>query len=383
MDSKNSQFICDQCMHTPFETKIQLTKHISRKHREAQTFVFKGETYTLVSNDDGKYLCPKCTSQISTIRYVENSVRHLVLGNSAWTQAEVVRAVAENEAASTHGDVLAQITDCRTVADLGFTIEQTWQVSICTRCKFVVDKAMWIEHIEEKHSLQVANADAVWLVARMYNLRPYLAIVWDESTEDQLDESDDEQEGTSQSSPGAFRPGSAPLEGIPVHDGLKCQLCNHRGQTVDYHPVHVQTFYGRSKHQSQLRYVEVSPTESSDRIPLSVFGIPDDVHSVPGQNSTITERKDLNQFGIKFQDYTLLDIVNLSDLGNLLHKAEDQSFEVLKGLCLRMLVESGEDTKAGFQPMLGKVMVGEPEKYVNGPIGIMTLIKRRDFFYEV
>ncbi|KAK9481442.1 hypothetical protein V1527DRAFT_379303, partial [Lipomyces starkeyi] len=100
----------------------------------------------------------------------------------------------------------------------------------------------------------------------------------------------------------------------------------------------------------------------------SVFGIPDDIHSVPGHNSTITERKDLNQFGIKFQGYTLLDIVNLSDLGNILHKAEDQSFEVLKCLCLRMLEESREDTKAGFQPMLGKVMVGEPEK---------------DFYYEV
>ncbi|KAK9357357.1 hypothetical protein V1504DRAFT_436808 [Lipomyces starkeyi] len=379
MTSENyGKFTCDKCTHSPFAAKVQLRRHRSRKHREATTFAFNGKQYPLDRSDGGNYLCPQCKTEISTI---DNLRRHidkvcgkfgLTLGpgqQGVETQAEVVRDVAENEAASTHGDVLAQITDCRTVADLGFTIEQTWHVSICTRCKFVVDKAMWIEHIEEKHCLQVANADAVWLLRRTCNLMPHLAIVWDESTEDQLDESDDEQEGTSQFNPGAFRPGSAPLEGIPVHDGFKCQLCeqmlshvrvttkeglrtlqeDHRGQTVDYHPVHVQAFYGRSKHQSQLRYVEVGPSQTRDCTPLSMFGIPDDVHSVPGHNSTITERKDLNQFGIKFQGYTLLDIVNLSDLGNILHKPEDQSFEVLKGLCLRMLEESRENTKAGFQ----------------------------------
>ncbi|KAK9481544.1 hypothetical protein V1527DRAFT_416653, partial [Lipomyces starkeyi] len=79
-------------------------------------------------------------------------------------------------------------------------------------------------------------------------------------------------------------------------------------------------------------------------------------------------RKDLNQFGVKFQGYTLLDIVDLSELGGRLHKTEDDSFEILKRLCLRLLEASREDTRAGFQAMLGKVMVGESDK---------------DYFYEV
>ncbi|KAK9311720.1 hypothetical protein V1524DRAFT_450145 [Lipomyces starkeyi] len=102
--------------------------------------------------------------------------------------------------------------------------------------------------------------------------------------------------------------------------------------------------------------------------PLSAFGIPENIHSVPGCNSTVVERNDLNQFGVKFQGYALLEIVDLTDLGNLLHSSQDESFELLKKLSLRMLEASREDTMAGFQPLLGKVMVGDSDK---------------DYFYEV
>ncbi|KAK9489005.1 hypothetical protein V1508DRAFT_429379 [Lipomyces doorenjongii] len=109
-------------------------------------------------------------------------------------------------------------------------------------------------------------------------------------------------------------------------------------------------------------------TPDEAQIQTAAFGIPQDIHSIPDRNRTITDKRDLNQFGVKFQGYRLLDIVDLGELGNHLHKAEDDCFEILKGLCLRLLEASREDTRAGFQPMLGKVMVGESAK---------------DYFYEV
>ncbi|KAK9427059.1 hypothetical protein V1505DRAFT_381446 [Lipomyces doorenjongii] len=118
---------------------------------------------------------------------------------------------------------------------------------------------------------------------------------------------------------------------------------HHPNQTVEYHQVRVQAFYGRSN------------TQSTDLAPLSAFGIPTNIHS-------FLERKDLNQSGVKFQGYTLLEIVDSSDLGNILHNSQDESFELLKKLTLRMLEASREDTMAGFQPLLGKVMVWDSDK---------------------
>ncbi|KAK9327888.1 hypothetical protein V1520DRAFT_357459 [Lipomyces starkeyi] len=101
---------------------------------------------------------------------------------------------------------------------------------------------------------------------------------------------------------------------------------------------------------------------------ITAFGIPEDIHSVPNHNSNITAKRDLNQFGVKFQVYPLLETLDLSDLGPLLYSPQDRSFELLKHLCLKMFTVTREDTRAGFRPMLGKVMVGERDK---------------DYFYEV
>ncbi|KAK9429336.1 hypothetical protein V1505DRAFT_401244 [Lipomyces doorenjongii] len=222
-----------------------------------------------------------------------------------------------------------------TLDDIGFTYENTWQVAICNQCHFVVDRAMIVEHLRIVHRLDVPNANAVLLVLSMHRLRPHLAIIWDDAIEDQLDESDDEGQGTPGFHPPAFRPGSAPLQGIPVQDGFKCQLCAQRlrqvcvtskeGMRTHYRRHHIQALYGRSRTQAQLCFVQVTPTDAGDTTPLSTFGIPDDIHSVPGHKSTAMERKDLNQFGVKFEGYTLLDIVDLGELGNHLHKTQDDS----------------------------------------------------------
>ncbi|KAK9319358.1 hypothetical protein V1517DRAFT_332849, partial [Lipomyces orientalis] len=133
----------------------------------------------------------------------------------------------------------------------------------------------------------------------------------------------------------------------------------HSGQAVEYPEVKVQAYYGRSKIFSQLRYVQVTEGEDESVPPITSFGIPGDIHSVPHANSTINTKRDLNQFGVKFQVYPLLETLDLTELGPLLHTPQDKSFDLLKDLCLKMLKASREDTRAGFQPMLGKVMIGE------------------------
>lgn len=261
--------------------------------------------------------------------------------------------------------------------------ENTWQVAICKICHFVVDKAMVVEHLKSVHRLVVPNANAVLLVLRMYRLRPHLAVIWNDTVEHQLDDSDDEDQGPPLFAEPAFRPGSKALEDIPILNGYKCTLCDqklihvcvatkegmrthykrrHRGQAVEYPEVKVQAFYGRSKIFSQLRYVQVTEGEDESVPPITSFGIPGDIHSVPHANITINTKRDLNQFGVKFQVYPLLETLDLTELGPLLHTPQDKSFDLLKDLCLKMLKASREDTRAGFQPMLGKVMIGERDK---------------------
>ncbi|KAK9481841.1 hypothetical protein V1527DRAFT_478364 [Lipomyces starkeyi] len=65
----------------------------------------------------------------------------------------------------------------------------------------------------------------------------------------------------------------------------------------------------------------------------------DNIHTVPGHDSAVVERKDLNQ---KFQGYALREIVDVSDLGNFLHNSQDESFELLIKLSLRMLEHRGK-----------------------------------------
>ncbi|KAK9349615.1 hypothetical protein V1523DRAFT_181017 [Lipomyces doorenjongii] len=383
MSSEITVLQCTFCNHAPFDTKGKLTKHLSSKHRRAATFSFSGETFPLLATDDNKYVCPTCKAETSSVRSLK---RHMGGQNCRGSQVIVGPTTYQpGDTQCEHGGATGTIADPHAMADLGFTIDDTWKVAICEQCHFIVDKSMIIDHLKGVHKREILNVDAVMQILRMYHLRPHLAVIWDDTSEDLLDESDDEDR-QSYFTPPAFRPGSGALQRIQIKDGFKCHLCEerlhhmcvttkeglrthharyHRGEVLEYHATRVQAFYGRSKNVSQLRYVEVMETSDEAQIQTAAFGIPQDIHSIPDHNSTITDKRDLNQFGVKFQGYTLLDIVDLGELGNNLHKAEDDSFEILKGLCLRLLEASREDTRAGFQPMLGKVMVGESAKYVD------------------
>ncbi|KAK9482123.1 hypothetical protein V1527DRAFT_447888 [Lipomyces starkeyi] len=370
MYSESSFFQCLECGHAPFDTKAKLNKHSSSKHRRAESFEFSGVAYPLTVTDDDMYACPTCMAKIASVRSLRRHMdRHRYRAQEErLPEREPIQDLSEEindtETLATCGD----ISEIRSMEDLGFMIEATWKVAVCTRCKFVVDKAVLIDHLKLKHGLDYRDEDAILQVTRQYGLRPHLAIIWDEIAENQVDESDDEDHGSWLFNPTAFRPGSAALRGVPVQDGFKCELCeqrlrhicvktrqgmrthykrHHPGQTVEYHQVRVQAFYGRSNVQSQLRFVQVTETETTDMTALSAFGIPDNIHTVPGHDSAVVERKDLNQFGVKFQGYALLETVDLSDLGNFLHNSQDESFELLKKLSLPLLEASREDTMAG------------------------------------
>ncbi|KAK9310915.1 hypothetical protein V1524DRAFT_473551 [Lipomyces starkeyi] len=353
MSSETRIFQCTECSHAPFDTTIKLNKHASSRHRKAANFHFNGVFYPLITTDNDKYACPMCKAETASI---SNLRRHMGqnCGRNQDDPFEGSEPIEEPE--NDHGELginetgpLATSRDVSTIssiADLGFVIEAMWQVAICTHCKFVVDKALFTDHLKLKHGLDNPNEDAILHVVRQYALRPHLAFIWDETTENEVDESDDEDHGSSLFNPTAFRPGSAALRGIPVQDGFKCEVCEQRLRHIC-----VKTKEGMRTHysnvQSQLRFVQVTETQSTDMAPLSAFGIPENIHSL----------------GSKFQGYALLEIVDLSDLGNLLHNSQDESFELLKKLSLRMLEASREDTMAGFQPLLGKVMVGDSDKY--------------------
>ncbi|KAK9481668.1 hypothetical protein V1527DRAFT_502651 [Lipomyces starkeyi] len=189
-----------------------------------------------------------------------------------------------------------------TLDDIGFTYEDTWKVSICNNCHFV--------HLRTVHRFDVPNANAVLLILRMRRLRPYLAIIWDDANEDQLDESDDE--GRGHSSAGISTRAQTALnanseqrlrqicvtskKGMPTH-----YRRHHKAQAVEYYSVQVQAKYGRSRTQSQALFVQVTPTETGDTTPLSTYGIPDYIHSVPGHNSIVLEREDLRVQGNKME----------------------------------------------------------------------------------
>ncbi|KAK9357797.1 hypothetical protein V1504DRAFT_30889 [Lipomyces starkeyi] len=229
MSDRITEFCCPECNHAAFGSRSALSKHISSNHRRVTSIDFDGQTYPLaVAEDSTKYLCPKCDAQINLLGSLK---RHMAQFCRA-SDYGPVRPEPQNDDDEPQEEESVTRTlnldEPRTLDDIGFSYENTWQVAICDFCHFVVDMPMVIEHLTSVHGLEVPNANAVLLVLRMHRLRPHLAITWDDAIEDQLDESDDESQGIQLFNPPAFRPGSAPLQGIPVQDGFKCQLCEQR-----------------------------------------------------------------------------------------------------------------------------------------------------------
>ncbi|KAK9426880.1 hypothetical protein V1505DRAFT_396605 [Lipomyces doorenjongii] len=199
---------------------ISLTSTSLASIDRAATFNYNGASYPLIS-DEGKYSCPKCSSSMASISGLRRHLARVRRRRSGHTSAAV-----QTDAPEAGPDALPEqeteataftLEEPRTLDDFEFTYENTWQIAICNRCHFVVDMATVIEHLTTVHGLVVQSHDSVLRVLRMHRLRPHLAVIWDDTIEDQLDESDDEDQGAQLFNPPAFRPGSVALRGIPVH----------------------------------------------------------------------------------------------------------------------------------------------------------------------
>ncbi|KAK9384308.1 hypothetical protein V1515DRAFT_633631 [Lipomyces mesembrius] len=145
-------------------------------------------------------------------------------------------------------------------------------------------------------------------MAELYKLRLHLAITTNTPRPFEFD---------------AFRPNRNAIDGISVLDGFKCVLCekvetqslqeNHDNQVLEFCPVRVQAYYGRSSVSPQLRYVQVTENEvivvRTETDDIETFEIPANVHSVPASHATITDKRVLNQFGIYVFGYMLLGLI--------------------------------------------------------------------------
>ncbi|KAK9342744.1 hypothetical protein V1522DRAFT_279786 [Lipomyces starkeyi] len=396
MSSEITVFQCTLCKHAPFDTKGKLYKHSSSKHRNATTFDFNGGTFPLVVTDGNKYVCPTCKTEVSSVRSLKRHMGQYCNAGQSNAQNTSGAARDSNAAIAARSSLTGtpgSAVDCTSLDGMGMSLDLVWNVLICNRCHYIVDKSMITSHLTNVHKLKIADESAMLNTIRSYKIRPHLAIVWDDLIEEELGQSDDAYSGPRPFALDAFRPGQAAIDGISVLDGYKCVLCesvlkhrcvrskdamrthykrNHDDQVVEFCPVRVQAFYGRSSVNQQLRYVHVTENDAivtrTNPDDFETLGIPANVHSVPASHAAITDKPDLNQFGIYFFAYKLLEWLDLAELGPLLQTPKVQEFELLKRISLHILHDSRMDTTAGYQVMLTKIMVED---------------KKRDFFHQV
>ncbi|KAK9385129.1 hypothetical protein V1515DRAFT_617600 [Lipomyces mesembrius] len=346
-------YTCSKCCHKPFDSRAKLTKHVSNYHREANTIKAGGKTYPLTYGTNNCLLCPECNGEWANIGSLRRHWNRHCNGSTGNNGNEM--DTEEIEA----GNVL-----------------------ICKRCHHIVDPAMMMHHLTEVHKLTVKDEESLWRTMSSCELRPHLIVIWDESTEQELDDSDEEDTRTEEFEMEAFRPGSAAISDVPIADGFKCLTCeralthkcfqskgtmrthftrNNPNCDMEFCPVRIQAFYGRSSAQQQLRYVEVTETPAgtesrSEADDYSTFEIPANVHSVPTSHSVVADQRDLNLFGRYFFAYKLLEWLDLDELGPYLQNPAYKSFSLLKRISRQIFEDSRAPTSPGFQIMLTKVM---------------------------
>ncbi|KAK9481503.1 hypothetical protein V1527DRAFT_499698 [Lipomyces starkeyi] len=140
---------------------------------------------------------------------------------------------------------------------------------------------------------------------------------------------------------------------------------HHPADKATYIPVSVQVFYHRTRGQPQLSYVEVGHDEDESEAfcRAEPLGIPDDLDKVVGDHGFAVENRDRNQFGDKFGAYYCIEtVVDFEDLSPWLLKPTAAGFRQLMKLSVAYLDNCLKDVKAGFQPILAKIMQYDDRK---------------------
>ncbi|KAK9326512.1 hypothetical protein V1520DRAFT_394446 [Lipomyces starkeyi] len=385
MSSETAMYTCSKCCHEPFDTKAKLTKHVSNYHREANTIKAGGKIYPLTYGTNSCLLCPECNGEWANIGSLRRHLNRHCNGSTGNNGKEMDTEEIEGGVETTGTDAI----DCTSLEGMGMICDSEWNVLICKRCHHIVDPSMTVHHLTKVHKLMVEDEESLWRTMRSYKLRPHLIVIWDESTEQEMDDSDDEGSSTKAFEMEAFRPGSTAISDVPIAHGFKCLTCeralthkclqskgamrihftrNHPNRDIEFCPVRVQAFYGRSSAQQQLRYVEVTETTAgaesrSETDDYATFGIPANVHSVPTSHSAVADQRDLNLFGRYFFAYKLLEWLDLDELGPYLQNPADKSFSLLKRISKQILEDSRAHTSPGFQIMLTKVMEEDEKRF--------------------
>ncbi|KAK9357364.1 hypothetical protein V1504DRAFT_442867 [Lipomyces starkeyi] len=140
---------------------------------------------------------------------------------------------------------------------------------------------------------------------------------------------------------------------------------HHPADKATYTPVSVQVFYHRTTGQPQLSYVEVRQDEDESEAfcRAEPLGIPDDLDKLVGDHGFAVEKRDRNQFGDKFGAYYCIEtVVDFEDLSPWLLKPTAAGFRELMKLSVAYLDNCLKDVKAGFQPILAKIMQYDDRK---------------------
>ncbi|KAK9482148.1 hypothetical protein V1527DRAFT_383993, partial [Lipomyces starkeyi] len=141
---------------------------------------------------------------------------------------------------------------------------------------------------------------------------------------------------------------------------------HHPADKATYTPVSVQVFYYRTRGQPQLSYVEVGQKdedESEAFCRAEPLGIPDDLDKLVGDHGFAVENRDRNQFGDKFGAYYCIEtVVDFEDISPWLLNPTAAGFRQLMKLSVAYLDNCLKDVKAGFQPILAKIMQYDDRK---------------------
>ncbi|KAK9357142.1 hypothetical protein V1504DRAFT_465585, partial [Lipomyces starkeyi] len=158
------------------------------------TFNFRGQIYPLITGKNNSYVCPNCKAERSSIsglrRHMDRNCERNQDNNEIQENEDIA---VQTGAGSTSTITGTSIGDGSTLEGMGLIFNPEWNVLICKRCRHIVDQSMILDHLTKTHKLNLEDDGLVWRTLRSYKVRPHLLVMWDESVERELDDSDDDQ----------------------------------------------------------------------------------------------------------------------------------------------------------------------------------------------
>ncbi|KAK9357798.1 hypothetical protein V1504DRAFT_436397 [Lipomyces starkeyi] len=337
MSSRPPIISCVTCGEV-FEKQTALKKHRENKHPNGTAFKIGEKEYDLIQGvQEGKFMCPICGCPVYSQSDDDGSGEERITEN-----------------------------DCLSLDGLGFHVDHQWKVASCKNCRYIVDPARIIQHVSKTHRLAIPDMEQARNTIHASGLRPHLAVLTRSSQDDYSSSDDDSEALPHDFSTSGFLPGSTPVKHLRIYQGFKCMICldtctlkqssmrshifrHHRGsEGKHYAPTSVQAFYDRSAGQQQLCYIEVSIAEED-----KYFA------------SSTTEKERQEPVWRQIGAYHLIEnVIDFEELKPWFLKPTMKDFQELKRLTVVYLQDCWTHVRAGFQPILAKIMQFDENRYV-------------------